>query len=184
VLTDDEEHASPAVKLPDEQIDELRRYLLTSVRRVCPAWLRDQAEDIVQTSLIRLMGVLGESGGNPEPHPSYLKKAAYNATVDEMRRKFRHSEISEPENRGLDQEPGRAADPERNLESLEIHNGLRDCLAGMIGPRRAAVACHLQGYSVPEAARFLGWTAKRTEHLVRRGLTDLRGCLAGKGLKP
>ena len=68
--------------------------------------------------------------------------------------------------------------------ALDVHEGLRDCLGNLAEPRRMAVACHLQGYSVPEAAGFLGWTRKKTEHLVRRGLMDLRTCLAGKGLTP
>ena len=46
------------------------------------------------------------------------------------------------------------------------------------------LACHLQGYSVAEASGFLGWTKKKTEHLVRRGMADLRSCLAEKGIAP
>ena len=47
-----------------------------------------------------------------------------------------------------------------------------------------AVVLHLQGHSVPEAARLLNWGNKRTENLVYRGLADLRNCLALKGLEP
>ena len=43
---------------------------------------------------------------------------------------------------------------------------------------------HLQGHSVPDAARLLGWPAKRTENLVYRGLADLRRCLIAKGHTP
>jgi RNA polymerase sigma-70 factor (ECF subfamily) len=54
----------------------------------------------------------------------------------------------------------------------------------MTGDRRRAVMLYLQGHSVPEAARLLGWTAKRTENLVYRGLADLRHCLRAKGHTP
>ena len=74
--------------------------------------------------------------------------------------------------------------PEERAKAAEIHEALRACLGVLIRPRRIAVACHLQGYSVPEAATFTGWSKKKTEHLLRRGLEDLRGCLTRKGLSP
>ena len=77
----------------------------------------------------------------------------------------------------LDSRAGDEQGPERQASALEIDRTMRDCLTNLNPPRRAAIACHLQGYSVPEAARFLGWTRKRTEHLVARGLKDLRACM-------
>jgi RNA polymerase sigma-70 factor (ECF subfamily) len=35
-----------------------------------------------------------------------------------------------------------------------------------------------------EAARSLGWTDKRIQHLTYRGMADLRLCLSRKGLQP
>lgn len=169
---------------PEERVAGLRRQLLASVRRSCPAWLADQAEDIVQTAMVRLIGVLEKGGENLELNPSYLKRVAYNATVDEMRRQMRQKEVTVEERAELERVPARSAHPERSVAALEIHEGICDCLGGMIRSRRIALACHLQGYSVPESARFLGWTRKKTEHLIRRGLMDLRTCLAGKGLTP
>ena len=43
---------------------------------------------------------------------------------------------------------------------------------------------HLQGHSVPDAARVLDWPAKRTENLLYRGLANLRECLMNKGMQP
>ena len=50
--------------------------------------------------------------------------------------------------------------------------------------RRLAVTLHLQGHSVPDAARVLDWPVKRTENLVYRGMADLRECLMSKGIEP
>jgi RNA polymerase sigma-70 factor (ECF subfamily) len=169
--------------LSDEQIAGLRRDLYLSVRRSCPAWLAAQVEDIVQTALMRVLAVHKKGGGNPRFGASYLKRAAYSATVDEMRKHFRRGERQEGEAE-MERTPSATVDPERRSAALDIHHGIRDCMAAMLQPRRLAVACHLMGYSVPEAARFLGWTPKRTEHLVRRGLQDLRGCLSTKGIEP
>ena len=62
--------------------------------------------------------------------------------------------------------------------SREIDRGITDCLGRLPQPRRLAVTLFLQGYTVPEAGRLLGWTTKKTEHLVSRGLEGLRGCLS------
>ena len=128
--------------------------------------------------------MIEKSGGEAALAPSYIKKAAYNATVDEMRRRFRRKEVPEAEGLESNRMPARPPGQEDLAVSLDIHDAIRDCLGRLIRPRRVAVSCHLQGYSVPEAARFLGWTPKKTEHLIRRGLADLRSCLTGKGVTP
>jgi len=61
---------------------------------------------------------------------------------------------------------------------------IRACLAAANRDRRLALVLYLQGHSVPEAARILGWDVKRTENLVYRGLADLRQCLLNKGHRP
>lgn len=183
-MKNDPGNSAVETTLSDERIFELRRTLLTSVRRSCPAWLANQAEDIVQTTLVRLVDVHRKTGGNLQLNPSYLSRVAYNAVVDEVRRHFRRKEIPVGDRPQLESAPARTSHPERHAVATEIHRGMRDCLKRMTRSRRMSVACHLLGYSVPETARFLGWTPKKVEHLVRRGLADLRTCLASKGLAP
>ena len=174
---------NPSGRPSEEQVARLRTDLLAAARRCCPPWLAGHVEDIVQAAVMRVLAVHKKSGGKAEFGASYLKRVAYSATVDEMRKQFRRGE-SPGGDAQMERIPSPETGPERQSAAREIHHGLRDCLAGMIRPRRMAVACHLQGYSVPEAARFLGWTPKKTEHLVRRGIQDLRQCLASKGLEP
>jgi len=169
---------------PEVWVAQLRRQLLALVRRSCPVWLANQAEDIVQAALIRLLDAHRKSGGNLPQNPSYLSRVAYNAMVDEVRRHFKRKEVPEDEPLRLDHTAAATVQPEQRAAATEIHEGIRDCLAAMIPSRRMSVACHLLGYSVPEAARFLGWTPKKVEHLIHRGLADLRTCLTGKGLNP
>ncbi len=174
----------PVAALSSESVARLRAQLLSSVRRCCPPWLSAHAEDIVQKSLIRLVAHQERSGGDPEPSASYLKRAAYNGVVDEVRRHFKHREVPESEHSALDDAPARTADPERQAGSREIHAAIRECLARLLRSQRVAVACRLHGLTVPETARFVGWSRKKVEHLVRRGLDGMRGCLAEKGLAP
>jgi RNA polymerase sigma-70 factor (ECF subfamily) len=66
----------------------------------------------------------------------------------------------------------------------ELGAAVRACLRSMKRERRLALVLYLQQHTVPEAARLLGWAAKRTENLVYRGLADLRQCLLAKGHTP
>jgi RNA polymerase sigma-70 factor (ECF subfamily) len=166
---------------------ELRRRLLGTIRRVCPSWLSDHAEDIAQEAMIKVTGVLQREGERDRSLPaSYLNKVAYHATVDAIRR-HRQRRLSEVamEN-GLDGSPEHAAfgDPEKARVSGGIMEGVQQCLEDLVESRRLAVILRLQGHSVPEIASLLGWPQTRANNLVFRGMKDLKRCLAKKGLAP
>lgn len=158
---------------------EIRVQLERSVRRACPPWLADQAEDIIQTALIRVMHKLrGED--NRLLSRSYLLKVGYTATIDAIRRARRSKEVAMQD---VDV-PAEAVSAERRAASVRLGEGIRDCLQGLAQDRRCAVTLYLLGHTVPEIGRTLGWKAKRAENLVYRGLADLRRCLEAKGMKP
>lgn len=169
--------------MDQELLDRIR----AAVRRTCPAWMRDQAEDIAQAVALGLVrrGQLDGSGeGNRPVASTYLTKAAHGLLVDEIRRRHRRPETPlEARPEGDDMTAG-APGPEAGVRSREIARGIRDCLATLVAPRRRAATLHLLGCSVPETARRCGWNPKRAENLVYRGLADLRRCLRGKGLTP
>ena len=71
----------------------LRRQLLRSVTRVCPPWLVDRREDIVQASLMRVMKALDRERSGSSPPASYVWKVAYSATIDEIRKIRRRREV-------------------------------------------------------------------------------------------
>lgn len=167
----------------DLLLTELRRRLSRAVVRVCPAWLSSHAEDIVQTALLRVLGAARVRGeGDPDLSSSYLEKAAYSATVDEIRRHRRRREEAAPMERPVREAAADQADPETLAASREIAAGVGHCLSRLALPRRLAVTLHLQGHAVSEIAALLGWRFKKAENLVYRGLADLRRCLAARGL--
>jgi len=183
VITDSE-------KKPELPMDyaQLHRDLVKAVDRVCPRWMADRADDLVQVALMRVMEIQRKREGTAEFSLFYLRKAAYSALIDEIRRLRRRQEVS-LERPDDEEEPGSydpAApdpDPERASAGREVGRAIRDCLTQMVSPRRHAVTLNLQGHSVPEIGRLLGWTAKKAENLVYRGLADLRACLNGKGIQ-
>lgn len=176
---------SPAGESAD--FAQLHRDLVRAVDRVCPRWMADRADDLVQVALMRVMEIQRRKEGTAEFSPFYLKKAAYSALIDEIRRLRRRQEISietDDEETGTAFDPAAPEpDPERASAGRQIGRAIRDCLGGMVPPRRHAVTLSLQGHSVPEIGRLLGWTGKKAENLVYRGLADLRECLSGKGIR-
>jgi RNA polymerase sigma-70 factor, ECF subfamily len=171
----------------DETIDyvALRRDIARAVNRLRPNWMADKRDDFVQAALLRVMHIVERRSpgeGNPAAVASYLYQVAYSVLVDELRRMRRRRETDLHEDAVL---VARAKeDPERTASARQIGRGIRGCLRAMKHERRLAVALHLQGHTVAEAARLLDWGFKRTENLVYRGLSDLRVCLKAKGLRP
>ncbi len=161
-----------------------RVQMLALVRRICPRWLADQAEDIVQTALLSVLQHQKRGGEDPLTPASYLMRAAHNALIDEVRRRFRRP--TEIQGDPMDLKPAVSPNPtpDDRASSLEIDRGIRGCLASLPRARRIAVTLHLLGYSLRETGEGFGWTPKRTEHLIYRGLEDIRRCLTRKGLAP
>ena len=165
----------------------LRQDLVRAVARLCPRWLADRRDDLVQAAVMRVIHITGKrpaSGeGNQPLSTSYLYKVAYSVVVDEIRRRRRWGETALE-----DEAVGRLAiakeNPERTAWSREVGRSIAECLKEMKQERRLAVTLHLQGHTVPEAARILDWVAKQTENRVYRGLADLRKCLMAKGIRP
>jgi len=167
-----------------DEIEELRRRLHASVSRVCPRWLAGQVDDIVQVAVLRVLDACRNRGGIGKVASSYLQKAAYSAAVDEIRRHSRRREVSIEDEPEMSLPPSRITGPEQRCSASEIARGIRECLAGLGVSRRHAVTLYLQGYTVPEIGRALAYGLTKAEHLVYRGLTNLRECLATKGLAP
>lgn len=126
------------------------------------------------------------SEGKRDFGASYLYRVAYSTVIDEIRRVRRRNEVplESDDAEIMDQLRSPGATPQENTEAREVGRGISNCLQDLNQERRSAVTLYLLGHSVPDAARILRWTAKRTENLVYRGLSDLRQCLSRKGLQP
>lgn len=160
----------------------LRAALARAVASVCPPWLAASAEDLVQVALLRVVDVCRRADGSTDFSTAYLRKAAYSALVDEIRRLKRRREVPLEDESVDTTHSTPAANPEQATSARQQGRAIRACLARLVRPRRLAVTLHLVGHSVPEAARLLSWSTKRAENLVYRGLADLRRCLEAAGM--
>jgi RNA polymerase sigma-70 factor (ECF subfamily) len=75
-------------------------------------------------------------------------------------------------------------DPARAAGAREIGQAIQGCLTTLLPNRRRAVTLYLQGHTGPQTGAILGWSLKRAENMIFRGIADLRHCLAGKGVTP
>ncbi|MEZ5283843.1 MAG: sigma factor [Vicinamibacterales bacterium] len=179
-------HSTTTQAAPDW--DALSSALARAVRRQCPPWLAADADDIAQQALSKVMRSDKVGEGKPPLAPFYLYRAAHSALVDEIRRRRRRREVAldgvADDDRPAVPEPAHTHTPESAASLRELGAAIRACLGGLSHDRRLAVALHLQGHTVPESARLLGWIVKRTENLVYRGMADLRACLLAKGHTP
>jgi len=171
--------------LTEEDYRRLRADVVRVVSHVCPAWLANRSEDLVQAVLIRVVEAQRKREGTAEFSTFYLRKAAHSALVDEIRRWRRRREVSLNEQSEGGGVPAAAEpDPEHRSAGRQLGRLIRECLQTLVRPRRLAVVLNLQGHSVPEVGWLLRWSTKRAENLVYRGLADLRACLERRGVAP
>ena len=168
----------------DEALIQLRKRLSQAVTRICPAWLAIHAEDIVQAAMMRIVDSVRSDEGIADLRSLYVRKAAYSAMVDEIRRIRRDSAAPDGEEIVARAEDRSARNPEQRAHLTQLGQAIRGCLAGLVDGRRVAVTLYLQGHSVPETSRLGRFTLKQAENLVYRGLADLRRCLTLKGHSP
>ncbi len=162
----------------------LRRDLARAVAAICPSWLASDRDDLIQTAILKVMAIERRGEEVPVRSSSYLYRVAHSAVVDAIRSRRRRPEVPLEEEQVANDERESAPDPEDLARAREIGRGIRACLSAMKEERRVATVLRLLGHSVPEAAERLGWSAKRTENLVYRGLFDLLTCLTRRGLSP
>lgn len=171
------------IRIPAD-IERVRRHLVAAMRRVCPPSIADEAEDLVQRALIKLMQSRTAGEENRTVSASYLWRVAYTAVIDEIRRRDRRREVSLIENSAAAITAAPQPDPEREAVSRRIGDAIRDCLHRMVDVRRRAVTLRLVGHTVLEIAHMLDYRTKQADNLVYRGMADLRRCLFNKGITP
>ena len=177
-------HPVAATAEESGRIERLRAALDRAVARACPTWMSADRDDLVQAAVLKVMAIESRREGNEELSSSYLQRVAWSAVIDEIRVRRRRSEVPLDEGEMSELRISEATQPDVAARGREIGRGLRGCLGAMKEERRIALVLRLLGHSVPEAARRLGWSDKRTENLTYRGLADLRACLIRKGLEP
>jgi RNA polymerase sigma-70 factor, ECF subfamily len=179
-ITQDDSDRAPRPALEAQSHDELRRGLVRAVRRICPRSLAEDAEDLVQESFIRLLRAR-KLEGDSTLSSTYLKKVAYSAVIDEIRRRRRRIAVVAGSEAEIEATPDETV---AAIPDTALGNAMETCMQLLQEHRRQALTLHLLGHSGAEIARMLECNAKRAENLTLRALAQLRECLHGKGVSP
>ncbi len=181
------------VREASRDFGNLRNRLLQTSRRACPPWLANQAEDITQEVLIKLVN---QSNGDKTClsalPKAFLNRVTHNTAVDQIRKNHRHlvvyraSEEKDPqqEEDRIDLLPRPPRTPEEEYLSSELIEQIKTCIENLNQTSRAAVILYLQGYTLQEIGLQKGWSPDQTTNFVYRGLACLRKQLEQKGLAP
>ena len=102
--------------------EQLRAAVARAVRRVCPRWLADEADDLTQIATTRVLARVNDTTGRVAFTSGYLYRAAYSALVDEIRARRRRREDPIEDEAVL---PGRG--PTAGNEAWEIRDALMAC---------------------------------------------------------
>lgn len=178
--------APPATNGPS--VEQIHDELLRAVRSYCPAWLADEAEDLTQDAMIRILPMLEEGR---ELKSSFFWKTAYHLVIDRLRRERHRATASLESKEDTLREPpgGDHPTPEILVVNREIGKAIRDCLQQTVLPRRRVLVLYLIGHTYPEIAGIVEDSRdekarKRVENRVLRGLQNLQDCLRSKGYGP
>jgi RNA polymerase sigma-70 factor (ECF subfamily) len=168
--------------MPD--YEEIRATLVRAVASLCPGWMTDRRDDLVQQAMMKLLRHEEKGELNPAPKASYLWKVAHSVTVDEIRsvRRKRETSLDSAESEPNDRLEDERAGQDRAM--WELGHAIRECLGTLESRRRRVVALHILGHSLPETAEHSGWRYDQVRNILYRGLKQLRFCLTGKGFAP
>jgi RNA polymerase sigma-70 factor (ECF subfamily) len=155
--------------------------LAQSIARSCPAWLRSEQADLFQNAVRRLLEVEAQADRTRDLCRSYLYRIARSVVIDEIRKR-RTLQYSDDEDVETQRSP--ISTPEETAHGNEIRSAVRQSMVELSESRRVAVSHFLQGYTIKECAEAMGWTEKRAENLVYRGIAELRRLLVERGLHP
>lgn len=133
---------------------------------------QSDAEDVLQTVFLRLAPNRRDLSPNPE---GYLKRAAVNASLDLLRSRTRTNFVA-LEVIDFDQSSQlSAANPENDLEDIELRELIRQAIAKLEGRAATAFALrYFEGYDNHRIAQILGTSQMVVAVTLHRARTRLR----------
>jgi RNA polymerase sigma-70 factor (ECF subfamily) len=178
-----DEHSEATTSPVPVDPQELRAILVRVVKRICPAWMASERDDLVQNACLRIVKKISQTEESAALGTSYLWRVAHSVVMDEIRRRRRHPEVELNETIQVEQVSVRFS-PEGGEARSEMNAAIHAGLGQLNETRRWAVLLYLYGFSLKDSAGMLGWNAKRVDNQRYQGLGELRAYLKERGLEP
>ena len=158
-----------------EVYDMLRPSLLAYL--VGLGLVREEAEDVIQESFVRLIRYLGKNKDDEHLRP-WLFRVAHNLAIDQFRSGQYHAAVSAVEVSSIEETLCDAGlSPEEMLLQREQWRLLQQSIARLTPQQKYAVLLRSEGLRYREIAEVLGISTKRVGELVQRALVRLAGGL-------
>jgi RNA polymerase sigma-70 factor (ECF subfamily) len=142
---------------------------------------RDFAEDVLQEAFITIWRSAGDYRASLSPPLAWLGMIVRSRALDFLRRRTsERADAHQPLDEAISETvAGESADPIATAEASEQAWALHECLRKMEGRQREVVAlAYLRDLSHGELAAQLKLPLGTVKTWIRRGLDQLRGCMA------
>ncbi len=137
-------------------------------------------EDVEQEVKVKIWKFL-KKGKKVDNFPSYIKRVAYTATIDELRKMRKQNPTSETMGLKSIYSMSRINElrnpkdsPELLLESQEMQESLKNLIDSLGENRKQVLRLYLVGMSIEEICEFFDWDKTKVRHLLYRGIDDLK----------
>ena len=151
---------------------------------------RIDPEDIEQEVKLKLWKFL-KKGKKIDNLPSFIMKAAYTITMDELRKLKKQmppKDVSELKNLYLVSEdfpgPGKSEAPGFRLEQSELNAKVHAAIGTLSENRKHVLQLYVRGMTVDEICVFSKWDRVKVRHFLYRGIEDLREIFTEGSLQP
>jgi RNA polymerase sigma factor (sigma-70 family) len=162
------------LELHDAHSASLFRYLRTL------GLYRDEIEDIIQETFLRLAGHLEEGGGATEKDVnlrSWIFQVAYHLSMDKHRIARRDANYIEPISELAEEPIDLESDPEQVLIEMETMTQLDLAMTKLTQKQRHSILLRAEGLLYMEIGSVLGVSESRAINLVKRGIKRVVGGL-------
>ena len=164
----------------DEAFELLFERYKERVSAIAGRFFRDHVEDIVQECFTRAYFALSDfSSDGDGSFAAWLAKIAFNTCYDEMRRRARRRESFLSELGPADAESIQALSADSGAESIVVSRDLANKLLDKLSPedRLVLVLQEVEGLSVSEISRTMGWSMAKVKIRAFRARGELRRIL-------
>jgi len=165
-----------------EHIEDISDSIKLIIWKVFPEINNLDKEDIEQEVKIKVWKLIS-SGKKLSHFPSYIRRVVYTTTMDLMKKRGRRMTKMNFEQKSISQLKAPVNDsPDLILEKKEIRLIIGEAINSLSENRRIVLKLYLTGMNMNEMASFLNWSPKKVEHLLYRGLNDLKKKFEKEGL--
>lgn len=164
----------------ESALAELYRLTSPHLFALARRMLREQAaaEDVLQECFVAIWRQAGQYRAEQSQPMTWMTRIVRNRCIDRMRRDRRRVDMPDPDDTLIPSFADDAPGPLARLAASREGRRLADCMAGLEGPQRVAIAlAFFDDLAHPDIAARLQAPLGTVKSWIRRGLQRLKRCM-------